>query len=280
VACETRDELDGIKPRRTLDQMKKQVISIAQHQMRLCGATRYVLFVTPPGSTKGGRNDYAVTRPYQANRSGKAAPEHLDAVRHYMGNDCQGDVSLYQEADDALAQSNYKAREAGTPELAVLCSKDKDLKMVPGYYYDYDAEEVRHLDNTFGYIEVDRSKSAAKVVGRGTKFFWTQCLMGDTADNIAGLPSAFINGKDKKIGPMAAFKLIDPCKTDLECYDVVRELFRNSRNEWVHWETQQPSTWAKALYGDMHLLWMRRTEDDRVDDFLREVIAEELPWLE
>lgn len=278
VACETKAELDGLKPRRSLEHMKKQVLSIALHQQKLVGAERYVLFITPPGSDKGGRDAYAVNKPYQGNRADKVPPEHLDAIRAYMGEECPSNISLNQEADDALAQANYAAIAAGTPELTVLCSKDKDLKMVPGYYYDFDAEEVKSCLDTFGYIEVDRSKSAAKVVGRGTKFFWAQCLMGDTADNIAGLPKCFVNGKDKSVGPVAAYNFLKDCEDDGQCYDVVRELWSTSRHEWINWKTQQPSTWGEALYGDMHLLWMRRTPDDRVDDFLKEVIEAYVPW--
>lgn len=280
VACETRDELDGLAPRRSLDQMKEQVRSLAKHQQRLVGATSYVLFITPPASTKGGRDAVAITKPYQGNRKDKAKPEHLDAIRGYMGEELPSNVSLDQEADDALAQANYAAIKAGTPELTILCSKDKDLKMVPGYYYDYDAEEVKSCLDYFGYIEIDRSKSTAKVVGRGTKFFWAQCLMGDTADNIAGLPKAWVDGKPKAVGPIAAYKFLEDCKTDAECYDVVRELYRSSKHEWINWRTQEPCSWGEALYGDMQLLWMRRTKEDRVGDFLKEVLDDYVPWQE
>jgi len=288
VACETRDELDGIKPRRTLEDMKKQVKSIALHHQRTVGATEYVLFITPPGSTKGGRADYAVTKPYQGNRAEKTPPEHLDTIRAYMGEELPSVVSLDQEADDALAQANYLAIQAGTPELSVLVSQDKDLNMVPGYYYDFINKEVSSLDNSFGWIELYRpdkkpgakTKPAAKIIGRGTKYFWAQTLMGDTADNIAGLPSTFEDNKVKKVGTVAAFNYLADCTSDLECYDVVRKLYRQSKHEWVAWDTQQPVTWAQALYGDMHLLWMRRSPEDRVDAFLLEVLSEDVPWIE
>lgn len=286
VACETKDELDGIKPRRTLEQMKQQVLNKAKYQMRLCGATSYVLFITPSASDKGGRNSQAVTKPYQANRSGRDKPEHLDAIRAYMGEDCISNISLYQEADDALAQANYTAIAEGTPELSVLCSMDKDLKMVPGYYFDYDDGVVKSIDDLFGYVEMyqpeqkatAKNKPAKKIRGRGTKFFWAQTLMGDTVDNIAGLPSYEQGGKTKKLGPAAAVKLLEGCDTDLQCFDRVRELYAGSKHEWVHWETQQPTTWGAALLGDMQLLWMRRTVEDRVSDFIIETLDENVPW--
>ena len=298
VACETRDELDGLKPRRTLEEMKKQVLSMAQYQMKQVGATRYVLYTTPAGSSKGGRPEQAVTRPYQGNRVGdKPKPEHLDTIRHYMGEECQGVVSLYQEADDALAQANYTALKNGTPELSVLVSKDKDLNMVPGYYYDFTFNEVRNLDEPFGYIEKyyppkkpgAKNKPAAKIIGRGTKFFWWQCLAGDTADNIAGLPTFYRSTSPRsaapsKCGAVAAFVLLQHAKTDRECYDIVRAAYEGSPHEWVHWATQKPVTWGEALYGDMQTLWMRRYPDDTVADFLKETLAAPedenyVPWL-
>ena len=275
VACETRKELDGLAPRRDLETMKAQVRSLATHYQKLAGATSYVLFITPSGSNKGGRAAYAVSKEYQANRSGRSTPpEHLSAIRGYMGEELPSSVSLEQEADDALAQANYRAIAAGTPELSVLMSKDKDLWMVPGYYYDFAAEAVEYEESTFGWIGVDRSKSSPKVVGRGTKYFWAQCIMGDAADNICGLP---------KWGAVKAADILADASTDIECYDIVRELYQSSPHKWTNWKTGEPCSWGEALYGDMHLLWMRRTIDDRVDDFLKEVLAtqeEELPWKE
>lgn len=284
VACETRDELDGIKPRRSFDHMKKQVVSIAEHHRKMTGSESYVLYITPSGSTKGNRDSKAVTKPYQGNRKDTPSPEFLHKLRAYMGEELGAVVCIDQEADDALAQANYAAIAAGTPELAVLCSRDKDLNMVPGYYWCYRDEEVKHLDDTFGYIEwyqpekkaSAKNKPAKKLIGRGTKYFWAQCLMGDTVDNIAGLPEAFAYGKVNKVGGAAAYKFLEKCETDRECYEVVRHLFRTSKHEWVHYATQQPTTWGEALLGDMHLLWMRRKPNENdIIDFIQGVLTDE-----
>lgn len=282
AACWTRDELDGIRPKRTLEEMEDQVRFLVNHQMRLAQAETYVLHITPPGSTKGDRESKTVTKFYQGNRKGTEPPEMLDAVRSYMGEHMTCVVHMDQEADDGLCQAIYAAIAAGNPELAVLVSRDKDLNMVPGFYLDMDEEVVKEQKDFFGQLYVDRSKSTAKVKGRGTKYLWYQCLAGDPADNIAGLPSfvdpkAATPTKEKKCGPITAHLALQHCTTDRECYDVVREMYKSSKHEWVHWRTQLPVTWGEALLGDMEALWMRRTPDDRVSDFLLEVLGKDEP---
>lgn len=275
VACETRDELDGLKPRRTFEEMQQQVVSIVEYQTRLVGAESYVLYITPPASTKGGRADTAVTKEYQGNRKNRVKPEHLDNIRAFMGEALPSKVALDREADDLLCQAMYEAIEEGCPELHVLCSRDKDLNMVPGYYWDYQDEQVMALDgDTFGYIELDRSKKSPKVTGRGTKFFWVQCLMGDGADNIAGLPSYHLDGKNHKCGAVTTYKLLEDAESDLECYNIVRDLYKESKHEWTNYRDNKPTTWGTALYGDMVSLWMCRSSNDSINNFLSEVLQQ------
>jgi len=274
AAADRKDELDGIKPMRTLTEKKEQVVSLLKMHMKQVGATEYVAHITPPGSNKGGRNEVAVTRPYQANRADKAKPADLDAIRHFIGEELNSIVHLDQEADDGMTQANYEACQAGTPELSVIVSKDKDLRMAPGLIWDFDTEDL--IDNshdTFGLVWIDRSKSAAKVLGWGTSFFWAQCLMGDTADNIAGLPkyTREKDGKSMSCGPVAAYNLIHECKDDLECFELVKKLYSESQHEWIDYRTQEPTTWQKALMGDMELLWMKRVKGETPIDWLKEL---------
>ena len=276
AAADRRDELDGLKPMRTLEQKKAQVVDILKMTMLQCGATDYVAHITPPGSDKGGRYKLAITKPYQANRDAKIPPADLDALRHYIGEELNSIVHIDQEADDGMCQANYAAIQAGTPELSVIVSRDKDLRMAPGYIYDFDTEEV--IDNSrdqFGITWVDRSKSSAKVLGWGTKFFWVQVLMGDNADNIAGLPRyTREDGKSMLCGPVTAHNLLLDCNTDKQCFEVVKDLYRNSKHQWVNCHTQKPCTWAEALIGDMKVLWMRRVKGECVLDWIREVTVE------
>lgn len=184
IACDTVAEMNGEKPMRDLGYKFGQVKEFAEFIQRKAGAASYVLHVTPTGSTKGGRPAQAVQQEYQANRAGKEPPEHLSAVRNYIISDCVSIGHTDQEADDGLAQALYN-----DPANAVMCSRDKDLRMVPGLHYDMDlAEFVEVPAGSYGSLWIDDTKSQKKLVGYGPAFFFAQCLMGDVADNIKGLP--------------------------------------------------------------------------------------------
>lgn len=258
VSAETKDELSGLKPRRSLDDMKYNARQGLTHLMRMAGATSYVAHITPSGSNKGERDDIALTKGYQANRDGKVKPEHLNTVRAYIGEELNSAIHFDQEADDGMAAANYAAVKRGESNLSVIVSKDKDLRIPPGLHYDFDSEEVVDVDDPFGSIWVDRSKKSPKVLGWGTAFFWAQLLMGDTADNIAGLPIALIKDKQKKVGPILAYTLLEDCKTDRECFDTCRELFKTSPYEWHDYRDGSETTWGAHMLADMKLLWMRR----------------------
>jgi hypothetical protein len=173
-------------------------------------------------------------------------------------------VHLDQEADDGMAQANYVAMRHGQPSMSIIVSKDKDLRMVPGLHWDFDTETVVCVGDPFGTIWIDDTKSSKTLKGWGTKFFWAQCLMGDTADNIQGLPcvsqqvlrqyhmasatyerlvskaedatgtpqhaqrlAAMIaeGRKTKKVGALFAFKALENIPNDKRCYNLVRGLF-------------------------------------------------------
>lgn len=205
IACDTVAEMNGEKPMRDLTYKCGQVKEFAEFIQRKAGAASYVLHVTPAGSTKGGRHAQAVQQEYQATRAGREPPEHLAAVRNYIITDCVSIGHKDQEADDGLAQALYN-----DPTHAVMCSRDKDLRMVPGLHFDMDlAEFVEVPAGSYGSLWIDESKSAKKLVGYGPAFFFAQCLMGDTADNIKGLP-ALSNRAYYAAQPTQAYtKLID-----------------------------------------------------------------------
>ena len=163
-----------------------------------------------------------------------------------------------------MAQANYEAIAQGRSNLSVIVSKDKDLRMVPGLHYDFDTEQVISVGDPFGCLWIDSSKSSKTLKGWGTKFFWAQCLMGDTADNIQGAPFvtqgylAAMGRPDgevkkletqlqkartperrdavsemlmtswarlKKMGPILTFDLLADCNNDIECYKRVKTIF-------------------------------------------------------
>ena len=97
------------------------------------------------------------------------------------------------EADDiiALAAHYLNNNDVDGPEL-VICSPDKDLRTVPGMFYDY-----KKLD----FADIDHRQSRW--------LFWYQMIVGDSSDNVKGIP-----GK----GDKAAHKALDPL-VEFDDYD-------------------------------------------------------------
>ncbi len=267
IAAETKDELGGITDRRDFHYMTGQARDVLVHLTNLVGAECYNAHLTPSGSNKGGRYEQSITLPYQGNRIDKEKPENLDRLRGWIGKHLPATMHIDQEADDGMAQENYKAMavDKATIQTSIIVSRDKDLRMVPGLHWCFKTETIIPVLDRFGYIEIDESGSSKKLVGYGTKFFWAQLLMGDTADNIKGLPfmltrfwmddmgqstrawdkmwdnvskartasdkermaqSLFGAGnKLKPVGPIATVHILEHCKSNRDCYIQIKKLF-------------------------------------------------------
>jgi hypothetical protein len=157
-----------------------------KNKMQQVGADHYILHLTGTGSDKGNRHDVACVRQYQASRVGKPKPRQLEFARKYMATNLKAAVHMDQEADDGLAQTQQEYLDRDERHLCVLDSTDKDLRMVQGLHLCPDTGKIVDVQG-YGGCWYDAEKS--KTTGWGTSFFWHQMLMGDTADDIPGLPA-------------------------------------------------------------------------------------------
>ena len=141
------------------------------------------------------RYDIAKRKPYKAQRV-ENKPFHFDNLTAYLVHMLGARVIEYIEADDALAIDHIASN--GT---TILCSRDKDLKQVPGWFYSWELGK----QGSFGPINIDLpgtltlSDDHKKLSGTGYSWFLAQCLIGDSADNTPGLP---------KCGPVQAYQLL------------------------------------------------------------------------
>lgn len=158
------------------------------------------------------RYDVAVTAPYKGNRKDKPKPTHLNLLREYMMWAFNAKMSEGQEADDDIA---IRATELG-PEECIIVSIDKDFMQVPGWHYNFTKREKKWVTPE-----------------EGMRFFYTQILTGDTADNIKGAAG---------IGPVKAAKILEGAKTEEELYQCCVEVMG-----------------ADRVLEDARLLWLRRT---------------------
>jgi len=256
---------DGDK---TFDEMKHNADVSVETLRLLAGAQATQLHLTPSQSNKGFRHVAAIQKEYQGNRRDREKPQLLNAVRTWMHMDRGAQLHVVQEADDGLAQAMYRAEHLGTGDKTVLCSLDKDLLMVPGLHMDWHTGIISPVSDRrgdrFGWIALDRSKSSPKVIGRGTKFFWAQMLMGDAADNIKGLPKMWTVKGFKPCGAVKTSEVLQTAKDDKTCFQAVRALYQlyGEQHGFTHWETGAPATWEEVFLSEARLLWMRRCSDE------------------
>lgn len=180
------------------------------------------------------RETIATVKPYKGTRKGEK-PFHFYNITAYMlaNYDCR--VSNGLEADDLMA-----IEQTNRPDETIICTRDKDLRMVPGWHYGWECGKQPsfgpELVDNKGWLKLN---DKGDVKGAGLKFFFYQMLVGDTVDNIPGCP---------KIGPVKAFKLLEGCSTKAEHEAAVR----------ASYEAFYGGEWSERLEEQSKLLWMVR----------------------
>jgi 5'-3' exonuclease len=156
-----------------------------------CNANTYVGFLT-------GKNGYRyqVSPTYKANRKYRPKPIIFYALREYLKQKYSFMEFDGLEADDLVAY--YGVNNNGYK--VVICSPDKDvLHQCIGKHFNYQKVEF-----------VTTSETDAE------KFLWKQVLMGDSTDNIQGIPGVgiktaenWLKDRENDIGAFAFKKYIE-----------------------------------------------------------------------
>lgn len=241
---------------------------------RMAGAESACLHLTSKFSDKGKRAEFALQRPYQGNRKDKPKPKNLERMRLHLaeGRDYEAMYWTDQEADDGMCQAAWQAVQAGKPQLAVIVSPDKDLRQCVGWHMDWNTGELHEVSG-YGYLHLDRTGKTPKLKGYGPAFFWAQMLMGDTADNIQGLPKVTADclnilldmdtNKDKACGPVLAYELLKDCESFHDGAERVSTLYRayGVKHGFVDYRDGESVDWREVFISEGVLLWMRRTKD-------------------
>lgn len=173
----------------------------------------YVVYLTGKGNF---RDNIAKSHPYKGNRKSVQKPRHLQTARDHMESEYQAIISKGEEADDLIA------KEAARLDYhACVASIDKDMLQIPCWHFNI----VRG-----DYLKVEPYG--------GIKFFYTQILTGDTADNIVGL---------WKVGPVKAKKILEDAETEEELWDLVVKAYDGNEERVIE---------------NARLLWLRREEEE------------------
>jgi 5'-3' exonuclease len=125
-------------------------------------------------------------------------------------------VAEDEEADDLLGIGQNNARDD-----TIICTVDKDLNMIPGWKYDFVKDEKF-------YVSEDEALHN----------FYRQLIVGDSTDNIVGIPRA---------GVARANKLLSDRTLEEQWENVVAEYMAKGGENWEEYLTEQG-----------RLLWIRR----------------------
>jgi len=178
------------------------------------------------------------SRTYKGKR--KERPFFYPHMRSYIINNYSAIVADKDEADDEIGRMVYSdymhAVESGEDAQVVVCSIDKDFKQFPGYFFDMGTNNTTYSDY-FGYLTYDSKQG---IDGRGFLFFCAQMLMGDTADNILGVPG---------VGPKKSYELLHDADTYREAWKRVIDKYK------------QKNIPDREIQANATLLWITHEEN-------------------
>ena len=257
---------------------------------------------------KGGREDIAMVNPYQDDRKKNRDEKKQIMVRElrqamstYETNTVKPFPWLDQEADDGMTQFQLERIKEHGLQSSVIMTVDKDLDMVEGIHIHPETFE-EYVVEGYGHIWLDESTSQKKCKGHGTSFLWAQMLMGDSADSIPGLPgvsaqylnrhfptkgitnaksikakqTAMAKRKPGLCGAVRAYEILKDCRTDYQAYLKVREAYESHYGKrpfkYTCWRGNEHTfTAGHMMLEQARLLWMRRTPNEDVLVFFKEV---------
>jgi len=151
------------------------------------------------------RYEYANLKVYKGHRN---AEPYLDYFKPILKEHMEKAHNMYPcmniEADDAVSISAYKYKD--DYEL-VFCFEDKDLKQI-AYFANMTMTQYNPKDKKFTFITPEE----------GMKAWYTQCLCGDSTDNISGVEGI------GKVGAEKIINSIQPC-TEENCFNTIRDAY-------------------------------------------------------
>ena len=222
-------------------------------------ADTWSLYLTD--SSSNFRIELATIKPYKGHRKTEK-PHHWAAIRQHLIDNWDAEVQYGVEADDRLGieqTKDFTSRaydwylDGMDPDMCfetVICSRDKDLHMIPGWHYVWPAgkqEEQYWFQDELSAI----------------RCFYRQLLTGDTTDNILGL-----------YGVGDSSQLVKK----LEEIDEESLMFRHV---YKAYQDRFGSYAAQFMYENAALLWIKREHSDiihpsteiyqRLDQFLMEL---------
>jgi hypothetical protein len=229
--------------------------SMIKSDLAKAGTNRALYYLSEEESY---RLDKSTLLKYKGNRDDMPKPPNLQAVKKYLKKKYKPKMVCGVEVDDAITEAAYKRNDRFV--LAV----DKDIYAQPTLVFNPDKAEEGIINcNCLGRLFWDTSNKNVKLRGIGRKFLYYQMLQGDAVDNYKAV--CFSNGK---MGEKRVYDLINPCKTDKECWEVMVKEFKRLYPKTTTVEGWRGNeieiNWLYVLNEMMQMARMRRFEGDEL----------------
>lgn len=177
------------------------------------------LYLTGKGNF---RDTLATIQTYKGNRSPDSKPKYYKEIRDYLVDVWNAEVIEGQEADDAMGIYQWSHKDKST----CIVSIDKDLRMIPGYHYNF-------VKGVIDYVDLPQANYN----------FFRQTLTGDRSDNIPGISG---------VGEKRSEKLLAPANNNVvDMKRICMEQYKKEFGEYAE------SCWKEIS----NLLWIRREEN-------------------
>ena len=198
----------------TQEEAKRKIDSTIRWTLAQLDATEYKVYLTGSGNFR-----YEVNKSYKAHRTAPK-PSLLPWCREYLRWEYNAIVSQGEEADDLIAIEAARMNYQG----CVIASVDKDFLQVPVPMYNFRKGELTNVSPE-----------------EGLRFFYKQCIMGDAADGVKGIPG---------VGPKGADKALEGLVFEKDLYD---------KTLWLY---EENGLSADDLTSNARLLWLRRKPNE------------------
>lgn len=219
------------------------------------------------------RYDVAFSKLYKGSPARLKAkkPPFFPLIKWYLEKVHGAIVSTEEEADDLMATEQWQhnqelvmdGAEQGSKESrrfskTIIVTKDKDLRMIPGWHSNPDIEkgEPFWVSKRGELYPVYRNGKLHELKGSGLAFFYAQLIMGDKVDNYGGIPLA---------GPAKAYQVLNELGTGKEMQKAVEGLYLSKYGDkpfqFKTWTGKVIEvTWKDMMVEQGRLAWMQQSK--------------------
>lgn len=264
---EIRDSQKLIKS--YISTMEYRLKSLVKDFLKATGCSEVLIALGGPSNF---RDRLDLPQKYKGNRDGTLRPLALGETRTILATMFPTVYSEDEEADDIISKYQHKYSQDRVGRRIVVCTLDKDARGTPGLLYNPDKSTLVDIDG-LGFLTLTKASSGYKLYGEGRKWFYSQLLTGDKADNYFPCDLYRANTNNPSKSPIMTdykcFNLLNECETDMECLKIICDTYYEwykDVTEWTTWDGRQvKGNWVTLLQLYFDVVHMRRFDGDRVD---------------